>query len=337
MIDLFSDTATLPTAGMLQAMAAAELGDEQRRADPTVNRLEARVAGLLGKDAALLVPSATMANQLALALHCVRGGEVVCHRTAHVYNYEAGGLALNARAQVWPIDGEGGFFDGEAVRRAARHREPHLPRTRAVVIENTTNVAGGRVWPDAAFDSVVETARTLGLKVHLDGARLWNASVRSRVPVSRWCVPVDTVSVCFSKGLGCPFGAVLAGTADDIEEARGLKQAMGGALRQSGLIAAAMEYALDHHVERLAEDHARAAGIARELSRLDSLEVWPPETNMVYFRHETLPASEFATHIQRQGVLVSEVEERLRICTHLGIDDGMADRAVAAIGRAARG
>lgn len=335
MIDLFSDTATLPTRAMLEAMMRAELGDEQRAADPTVNRLEARVAALLGKEQAVLVPSATMANQIALALHCPRGGEVVCHRTAHVYNYEAGGLALTARAQVAPVDGNGGFFDGETLAKAVRPRGAHYARTRAVVVENTTNVPGGLVWPDEAFESVLSRARALGLKVHLDGARLWNAAVRANVPVSRWSAEVDTVSVCFSKGLGCPFGAVLAGTRADMDEARSLKQALGGALRQSGIIAAAMDYALDHHVERLADDHARARRIADALGQSRHLSLAPPETNMVYFSHHRVDAVRFSDMLERAGVAVSEVEGRLRICTHLGVDDAMADEAVRIIERVA--
>jgi threonine aldolase len=182
----------------------------------------------------------------------------------------------------------------------------------------------------------VSTARSLGLKLHLDGARLWNAAVKARVPVARWSRDVDTVSVCFSKGLGCPFGAMLGGTAADIEDARSWKQAMGGALRQSGLIAAAMDFALDHHVERLDDDHSRAASIAERLTSVAALQLWQPETNMVYFRHRALAAADFARRLEREGVLVSEVEERLRLCTHLGIDDAMADEAGRVIERVAR-
>jgi threonine aldolase len=330
-IDLFSDTTTLPTAGMFEAMVSAKLGDEQRALDPTVNALERRVAELLAKESAVLVPSATMANQIALSLHCPRGGEVICHRTAHVYNYEAGGLALNARAQVFPLDGEGGFFSGEDVRLARRSQHPHLPASRAVVIENTTNVAGGRVWPDALFESVVSVARSLGLKLHLDGARLWNAAVARDVEPAHWSREVDTVSVCFSKGLGCPFGAILAGSRDDMEEARRLKQAMGGALRQSGIIAGAMNYALDHHVSRLALDHQRAARMAMRLKELPTLELRAVETNMIYFRPKDGDASALVERLGHAGVLVCPVEEWLRICTHLGVDDADCDRAVEVI------
>jgi threonine aldolase len=327
-IDLFSDTATLPTPAMLQVMVQAKLGDEQRALDPTVNALERRVAELLEKESAVLVPSATMANQIALSIHCPWGGEVICHRSAHVYNYEAGGLALNARAQVFPLDGEGGFFTGHDVRTARRSQHAHLPASRAVVIENTTNVEGGRVWPDADFDSVVEASRSLGLKLHLDGARLWNASVRRGVTPARWSREVDTVSVCFSKGLGCPFGAVLAGTSTDMAEARRLKQAMGGALRQSGIMAAAMLYALDHNVDRLSLDHERAARIGAKLMESASLEVRPVETNMVYFRPRGFDCDAFAERLERAGVLVCPVETWLRICTHLGVDDADCARAV---------
>lgn len=326
-IDLFSDTATLPTPGMLEAMVRAPLGDEQRGLDPTVNALEARVAALLEKESAVLMPSATMANQVALSLHCPRGGEVICHRSAHVFNYEAGGLALNARAQVFPLDGDGGFFSGEDVKGARRASHAHLPASRAVVIENTTNVAGGRVWPDALFDSVVSAARSLGLKVHLDGARLWNAAVAKGVSPARWSREVDTVSVCFSKGLGCPMGAVLAGRREDMAEARRCKQALGGALRQSGVIAGAMNYALDHHLARLTDDHRRAAKLGARLAELPSLEVRPVETNMIYFRPRGVDCQTCAEQLERAGVLVCEVEDWLRICTHLGVDDADCDRA----------
>lgn len=316
-------------------MVEAELGDEQRFLDPTVNRVEARVAAMLGKERAVLLPSATMANQIALTLHCAPGGEVLCHQSAHVYNSEAGGLALNARAQVMALGGQGGFFDGNAVRAATRARAFRLPRTRVVVVENTTNAPGGLVWPDATFDSVVVAARELGLGLHLDGARLWNAAVARGVEVSRWSSMVDTVSVCFSKGLGCPFGAVLAGEGGLMHEARHLKQAMGGALRQSGIVAACMEYALDHHLQRLAEDHERAAVLASSLAGCEALRVVPPETNMVYFDSLRMPAVSFVAALEARGVLASEVAGRVRLCTHLGIDDDAVRLAADAILRVA--
>lgn len=330
-IDLFSDTASKPTEEMLRAMCQAQLGDEQRRDDPTVNALEERVAALLEKEAALLVPSATMANQIAVWLHCPFGGELVCHRSAHVYNYEAGGLALHARVQAHPVDGEGGFFDGDTLRAAMRFAEPHLAQTRAVTVENTTNVAGGRVWPDAAFSSVVDAARELGLAIHLDGARLWNAARKRAVPVGYWSREVDTVSVCFSKGLGCPFGAVLAGRRAAIEQARWLKQSMGGALRQAGVIAAAMIYALDHHLERLDIDHQRIERVASALGAVSELRVYPPETNMLFFEHSRLTAVQFVQAAAERGLLLSEVEGRVRLCTHLSVDEQQLTEAIAIV------
>lgn len=336
LIDLFSDTATLPTRGMLEAMCRAPLGDEQRRADPTVNELERHVAELLEQEVALLVPSATMANQIALMLHCPLGGEVLCHRTAHVYNYEAGGAALNARAQIVPLDGEGGVFFGSDVERQMRIDEPHLASTRAVVVENTTNVGGGRVWPDGAFESVVGVCKDRGLRLHLDGARLWNAAVKRGVPPHHWSREVDTVSVCFSKGLGCPFGAVLAGSELVMREARRIKQALGGALRQSGVMAGAMLYALTHHVQRLQDDHERVAHMAKQLAQVLELELFPSETNMLYFRHRSRSVDDFAAELERAGVLVSVVEDRLRICTHLGVTEEDTARAGEIIARCAR-
>jgi threonine aldolase len=320
---------------MRRAMAEAELGDEQRFLDPTVNRVEARVAILLGKERAVLLPSATMANQIALTLHCALGGEVLCHQSAHVYNYEAGGLAFNARAQVVALGGDGGFFDGHAVRAATRSLELHLPRSRAVVVENTTNAPGGRVWPDEMFDSVVAAARDLDLRLHLDGARLWNAAVAHGVDVSRWSSVVDTVSVCFSKGLGCPFGAILAGDEATMYEARRLKQAMGGALRQAGIVAACMEYALDHHVQRLTQDHERARRLASSLAGCETLSVAAPETNMVFLDPLHTPAGSFVRALEAEGVLASVVQGRVRLCTHLGIDDDAVQSAASVILRVA--
>lgn len=328
-VDLFSDTATQPTRGMLDAMLTAPLGDEQRRSDPTVRKLEERIALLLGKERAVFMPSATMANQIAVALHCAPGDEVLCHRTAHVINSEGGGLAANSGVQVLALAGERGIFDADTLRAALRFDDPHQPTSRAVVVENTSNGGGGSVWPDEAFFGVVRVCEERGLKLHIDGARLFNAAVARGVGPSHWGKHAQSVQVCFSKGLGCPFGSVLAVDAADERQVRRIKQRMGGALRQAGIVAGAMLYALDHHVERLADDHRRAAQLAAALSRLDAIELAAVETNIVYFRYLRGQASELSERLRERGVLVSTMgADRLRACTHLGISDSGLERAI---------
>jgi threonine aldolase len=328
-VDLFSDTATQPTRGMREAMITAPLGDEQRRTDPTVQKLEERMATLLGKERAVLMPSATMANQIGVALHCAPGDEVLCHRTAHVINSEGGGLAANSGVQIVALPGERGIFEADTLRSALRIDDPHQPNSRAVVVENTSNGGGGSVWPDAAFLSVAELCQERGLALHVDGARLFNAAVARGVSPAHWGRHAASVQVCFSKGLGCPFGAVLAIDATQERQARRIKQRLGGALRQAGMVAAAMLYALDHHVERLAEDHRRAAQLAAALGRFEALEVPAVETNIVYFRVRQGTASELAARLKEGGVLVSHMgADRLRACTHLGISDAALARAI---------
>ncbi|HEU4580452.1 MAG TPA: GntG family PLP-dependent aldolase [Polyangiaceae bacterium] len=330
-VDLFSDTATQPTRGMREAMLDAPLGDEQRRTDPTVRKLEERIASLVGKDRAVLVPSATMANQIAIALHCSPGDEVICHRTAHVINSEGGGLAANSGVQVMALQGERGIFDADDLRGALRLDDPHQPKSAAVVVENTSNGGGGSIWPDAAFDGVVQVCREHGLPLHIDGARLFNAAVARGVAPARWGHHARSVQICFSKGLGCPFGAVLCVDADLEPRARRIKQRLGGALRQAGIVAGAMLYALDHHVDRLAEDHQRAARLASALGQFHAVEVVPVETNIIYMRYRRGSAAELAERLRERGVLVSQAgPDRIRACTHLGITDSALERAIAA-------
>jgi threonine aldolase len=333
-VDLFSDTVTQPTRGMLEAMIAAPLGDEQRRTDPTVRRLEERVAELVGKERAVFMPSATMANQIAIALHCSPGDEVLCHRTAHVINSEGGGLAANAGVQVCPLEGERGIFDGDTLLRALRIDDPHQPISRAVVVENTSNAGGGSVWPDAAFQAVATVCKEHGLALHVDGARLFNAAVARGVSPAHWGRAAQSVQICFSKGLGCPFGAILAIDAALEPRVRRIKQRMGGALRQAGIAAGAMLYALDHNVERLSEDHRRAAHLAEALGELASLEVSPVETNIVFLRYRRGGAAQLAERLKARGVLVSHSGDRLRACTHLGITDRGIERAIQAFSEA---
>jgi len=328
-VDLFSDTATQPTRAMREAMITAPLGDEQRRTDPTVQQLEERMAALVGKERAVLMPSATMANQVGVALHCAPGDEVLCHRTAHVINSEGGGLAANSGVQVVALPGERGIFEADTLRSALRIDDPHQPNSRAVVVENTSNGGGGSVWPDAAFLGVTELCRQRGLALHIDGARLFNAAVARGVSPAHWGRHAASVQVCFSKGLGCPFGAILAVDAAQERQARRIKQRMGGALRQAGMVAAAMLYALDHNVERLAEDHRRAAQLAAALGHFEALEVPPVETNIVYFRVRQGTAPDLASRLKERGVLVSHMgADRLRACTHLDVSDAALERAI---------
>ncbi len=338
-IDLVSDTATRPSPGMLQAMAAAPLGDEQKGEDPTTLALEARVAALLGFERGLFVPSATMANQIALAIHVESGGEVVAHKSAHVVHYEGGGTSLIARAQPFLLDTPRGIFDGDDVKGAIRADDPHHPRTGCVVVENTSNGGGGGVWPADVFKGVVDVARDAGVAVHVDGARLWNAHIKSGTPMNAIVAGATTVQVCFSKGLGCPFGAVLVMPARLWPRARRLKQALGGALRQSGVITAAMDYALTHQLKDIAHDHVRARRFANAIGDIDGIVVEDVETNLVFF---SLPPScslaAFLAALAARGVRLGSVSStvspgpvRLRACFHRDIDDAMTDVAIDAV------
>lgn len=332
-IDLVSDTATRPTMAMLEAMARATTGDEQKGEDPTTLALEARVAQLLGKERALLLPSATMANQIALALHVEAGGEYIAHKGAHVVHYEGGGSVITARAQPYALSTPRGIFAADDVLAAIRDDDPHYPRSCCVVVENTSNGGGGAVWPQATLDDVYAVCAERGLAVHVDGARLWNAHVASGTPLDRLVHGATTVQVCFSKGLGCPFGAILALPASLWPRARRLKQALGGALRQSGVLAAAMDHALDHHLAGLADDHRRARRLADGLSSLGTIVVEPVETNLVFFTitdADRVQAAALSRGV-RVGAVSSTVSpgpRRLRACLHRDVDDDMVDRAL---------
>ena len=331
LVDLISDTATKPTAGMLAAMASAELGDEQKGEDPTVNALQARVATLLGQERALFLPSATMANQIAMALHCDAGDEIICHESAHLFNYETGATAINARAQIRTIRTPRGVFDADDVAALLRADDPHLPKTAAVSVENTSNGGGGTVWPDAHFNAVADLCEQEGIALHIDGARLMNAAVAHGCAPSRWGARATTVQMCFSKGLGCPFGAVLALPDALYWRARRYKQGMGGALRQAGVIAGAMLYALDHHVDRLADDHARARTLRDGLAAIDGIEAEPAPTNLVFFRltRPGLSPQAFCDALLAHGVrMAPESSVRIRACLHLGIDDAGVQQAL---------
>lgn len=324
MIDLFSDTVTRPTRPMRQAMAEAEVGDEQRGEDPTTRLLEERTAELLGQEAATFLPSATMANQIAIQLFCGPGDEILSAENGHVLNYEAGGAAVHARASVRSIPTWTGIFGLNAVLQRLRHDTPHAPRPRLVVVENTTNAGGGRPWPVEESDGVLQATQQNGLRAHLDGSRLFNAAVALNLPSRRLGQGFDTVTLCLSKGLGCPVGAVLAHSREQIPAVRRLKQLMGGALRQSGILAAAGLYALDHHVERLADDHRHAQMLFDGLDSIGQLVVEriPLRTNMVYFEVPVrYDPDRFEQELLSAGVRVSRIHQRrFRAVTHLDID-----------------
>ena len=331
-VNLYSDTQTRPTEGMRRAIASAEVGDEQRFADPTVTRLQERVADLLGHEAALWLPSGTMCNQIAFRLHCGPGEAMIVHRTAHPIIAEAGGPAAHAGAMVQPLDGEGGMFTPEQVEAAVHHPgNRYLPRTRLVSVEQTTNMGGGRVWPLETVRGVLDVARRHGLRTHMDGARLMNAVIASGVSAADFAGGFDTAWLDFTKGLGAPVGACLAGSRDLIAEAWRYKQMMGGSMRQAGIVAAAGLYALDHHVERLAEDHENARVLAEGLAELPGVELDPAtvETNIVIF--EVPDAAAFMAGMRERGVELSGAAGgRVRAVTHLDVDRAGVERALAA-------
>jgi threonine aldolase len=327
LINLYSDTQTCPTEAMRKAIASAEVADEQRGQDPTTLRLEERVAELLGLEAAVFLPSGTMCNQIAFRLHARPGGdEMLLDRSAHPIIAEAGGPAQNAQLMIHALDGDRGVFSAAQLRDAIRPANRYLPRSRLVSVEQTTNMGGGRVWALDQLREVLEVAREHGLRAHMDGARLMNAVVASGVPAAEHAGGFDTAWLDFTKGLGAPVGAVLAGSRELIDEAWRWKQMMGGAFRQSGIVAAGCLHALDHHVERLADDHENARALATGLAEL-GLEVIPPETNIVIFG---APAGFLEQMAEHWVELSGTPDGRLRAVTHLDVDRAQVDRALQA-------
>jgi len=342
-VDLYSDTLTKPTTAMRQAIASAEVGDEQKREDPTVNRLEAMTAERLGMGAAVFLPTGTMCNLIAHAIHCRPGDEIIIEQNSHPVHFEGGGPAVHSRVSIRGLATERGIFSAEQVEGAIRPNDPHFPRSRLVCLEDTHNMGGGTVWPMAAMESVAAAARKHQLKMHLDGARLFNASVASGVKPSAICRLFDSVWIDLTKGLGCPVGAVLAGSAEFVDEARRLKQLHGGAMRQAGIIAAAGVYALEHHVERLAEDHANARRLAEGLAQIRGIGIDPREveTNIVMFDigGTGLSRAEFFRRIEEKGVRMSGrlTATGVRAVTHLDIPKDGVERALGAVRGAVKG
>jgi threonine aldolase len=329
-INLYSDTQTRPSEGMRAAIAAAEVGDEQRGLDPTTRELQDRVAELLGHEAALFLPSGTMCNEIALRLHVRPGGdEVILDQTSHPVNYEAGGPAQLAGAMVRTVQGDGGIFTPAQLESAVRPPgDRYSPRSRLVSVEQTTNIAGGRVWPLEAIRGVLEVARSHDMRAHLDGARLMNAVIASGVPASDYASGFDTAWIDFTKGLGAPVGAVIAGSGELIDEAWRWKQMLGGAFRQSGIVAAGCLYALDHNVERLAEDHENARLLAEGLAALPRIRLDPQdvETNIVIF--EVADAAALVERLGDRVELQAVDGGRVRAVTHLDVSRADVERAV---------
>ncbi len=335
MIDLYSDTKTKPTAAMRAAMADAEVGDDHFGEDPTVQALQDFLAEKLGKAAALFLPSATMANQIALKVHTQPGDSVICHEQCHIRLFEGGTPAVLSGVMLDMVTGARGVFTGDQVRAAVRPSGPYFPPTRLVCVENTHNFCGGTIWSTAELDDVVVAVRENGLKLHLDGSRLFNAAVALGGVEGAWAVArrfvrdFDTVTVCLTKGLGAPIGALLLGTDEQIGVARRWKHAIGGAMRQSGIVAAGGLYALQNHLPLLAIDHENAQILAQGLSEIPGLKLCPwPETNLVFvdIAGTGLSGDAFKVRLKAQGVLCSGSGSRPRFVTNLGVGhDGIAE------------
>ena len=337
-VDLRSDTVTRPTVGMRRAMMEAEVGDMVLGDDPTVQRLETRMAALLGQERALFFPSGVMANQTALLVLAPPGTEAVIDAGGHILNYEEAAAAALGGIQLRAVPTATGLLDADRVRGAIRPRSPYVVQTSVVCLENTHNSAGGRVLSVEAMRQVVEVARERGVAVHLDGARLPNAAVAAGAGMRAWAAQADTVMVAFSKGLGAPVGSILAGTTPLMERAVRVRRRLGGGMRQAGILAAAALYGLDRHLDALAEDHRRAARLAELAAALDGVRVVPPETNIVMLDLEKADPEEVLARLRTAGVWMTRFgPRRLRAVLHRDVDDGAVERAAGALGTALNG
>jgi threonine aldolase len=321
-IDLFSDTITKPTRGMRKFMAEAEVGDEQQKEDPSVNKLVEMVCDLLGKEDAVYLPSGTMCNQIAFRVHCRPGDEIIMDETAHTRHYETGGPAALTGAMIYPLAGKRGVFTEEQLEAAMRPAGNHLPRSRVVLVEQTSNLGGGAIWPLDGIQAVCDAAHKHGMVCHMDGARLLNAVAATGVKARTYADPFDSLWIDFSKGLGAPVGAALAGSKGFIQDAWRWKHQFGGAMRQAGIIAAGAVYALNHHVERLAEDNENAHIFARGLAEIEGIVVEPVETNLIFFDVSGLgiTAEAFNALLRDKGLRISVLgKTRARAVTHLDV------------------
>ena len=336
LIDLRSDTVTRPTREMRAVMADAEVGDDVFDEDPTVHRLQDRVAEMLGKEAALFVPSGTMANQICVRVHTRPGDEMICETTSHVYVWEAGGAATLSGVTSRTIDGDYGVLDLEQLKGLIRPANEHYTRSRLVTLENTHNRGGGRVYPLDKVRSISDWAHSNDLAMHLDGARIWNAHIASGIPLPELCKPFDSVAVCFSKGLGAPIGSAVVGSKEFIFQARRARKLYGGHTRQVGIIASAALHALENHLARLADDHRNAKVLAEAVTDTPGLRLDPPyvETNLVWFEvdPDLAPAPLIATRLREKGILVHPAgPTTLRACTHLDVSAVQAEQAADAL------
>jgi threonine aldolase len=324
-INLYSDTQTRPTPAMKAAMMEAATGDEQHGDDPTVWALCDRMAALMGKEAAMFLPSGTMCNVIAILTHCQKGDEVLAHETAHILHSEGGTHAALTGVQIQPLLGERGMFTEEALRAAIRPRTRYAPPQRLLEVEQTANIGGGAVWPLERLNALVAIAREQGWATHMDGARLLNATVAANIAPAEMVAGFDSVWLDFTKGLGAPLGAVLCGSHEFIGQAWRWKQRLGGSMRQGGICAAACLYSLDHHVDRLAEDHANARALARGLAQIEGVVVEQPDTNLVFFdiNGTGMAVEALQARLAAQGIAVSALGGRVRACTHLDVSAAM--------------
>ncbi len=332
-VNLYSDTQTKPSQAMRAAMMAAEVGDEQLGLDPTINQLCQRVAALLGKEAAIFLPSGAMCNSVAILTHCRPGDEIIAHESAHIIEAEGGAPWALAGARVHGLPGARGMFTADQLRAALRPASRYSAPQTLLAIEQTSNLGGGAVWPLPVLQALAAIAHDAGMMTHMDGARLLNAVIASDVPAAEFAASFDTVWIDFTKGLGAPLGAVLAGSSAIIDRAWHWKQRLGGSLRQAGICAAGCLYALDHHVERLSEDHANAKRLAEALAALPGFAVDLPETNLVYADVAGTGSSpeNWAQSLRAQGIMVSVMgRTRLRLCTHLDVSAADISTAIEA-------
>ena len=337
MIDLRSDTVTQPTKGMRQAMMAAPVGDDVLGDDPTVSALEAYVAELLGKEAAVYMPSGTMTNQVALRVHTQPSDEIILEAEAHIYYYEGGGPAALSGVSCRLLPGEGGVFSATALEQALRPQDPHFPPTRLVCIENTHNRSGGRIFPLKTTQEIAEVCARKDLRLHLDGARFWNACVATGISEADYAAPFDTLSVCFSKGLGAPVGSALVGSAEMMAKARRFRKLFGGGMRQAGIIAAGALYALEKQRDRLAEDHDNAQLLAQGLQNIANVEIdlASVQTNIVNFDLPERSAAEVAKGLaQKEVAVLATGPHRIRAVTNLMVSRAQIDRVIEAIAQA---
>ena len=336
MIDLRSDTVTQPTKEMRQVMMSAPVGDDVLGDDPSVQALEAFVADLLGKEAAVYMPSGTMTNQVALRSHTQPGDEVFLESEAHIYYYEGGGPAALSGVSCRLLSGQGGVFSAQTLVQNLRPQDPHFPQAKLVCIENTHNRSGGRIFPLATIQEIAQVCDRENLLLHMDGARFWNACIATGVSERDYAAPFDTVSVCFSKGLGAPVGSALVGSAVDMAKARRFRKMFGGGMRQAGMIAAGALYALQHHRERLIEDHENAQRLAHGLQKIEgvSVDVSAVETNIVNFEVSGQAADEVVKALNQEGIaMLATGPQKIRAVTNLMVSRSQIDEAVNAIAK----